>query len=471
MGPRSLSPDTSGSRRRRWRVSRWPSFVAGAGAAWALVALVGSGPRVQEAPRTEAASPVVEAPSRVSRAEEDLRRTPVVRAVEKVAPAVVSITTEVARTDPFFGTRRTESSEGSGVVISADGVILTNNHVIAGATRILASFATGSTVAVDLVGTAPELDLAVLRIPAASIDQPLTSVDVGSSHQLLLGEPVIAIGNPFGLGHTVTTGVVSAVSRSIKTDEHVYQDFIQTDASINPGNSGGPLLDVTGRLIGINTAIRPDAEGIGFAIPVDRAVKVARDLIQYGTVQIPWLGVDLDDVALRTTDGRRIAVQVSRVFPESPAQRAGLQVGDILLKVDGREINGRSDLNAHLAAFAPEHTVSVEGLRRGAGFAQQVTPINLPSAVVDRVLADVLGVRIIDSPDGRAVSLQSLDPNGAMARRGLQAGDRILAVNGTPTKDSTTLRKTLAHIKSGHRGSALFLIQRRDIVASISAPI
>jgi serine protease Do len=394
----------------------------------------------------------------------------VVEAVEAVAPAVVSITTQVPQTDFFYQTR-TDSSEGSGVVIDASGVVLTNDHVIRGANRITATFADGQSFPADLVGTAPELDLAVLRIRSAPDNPPLTAVEVGASGELLLGEPVIAIGNPFGLGHTVTTGVISAVSRPLETDDRVYQDFIQTDASINPGNSGGPLLDVTGRLIGINTAIRPDAEGIGFAIPVDRAVKVARDLIQFGTVQVPWLGMDLEDIAVRSPTGRRVAVRVVQVFPDSPADRAGIQTGDLLLGIDGRELHGRADLNAHLAAFDPGRDFRIERARSGKRSTLQVSTTPLPDSAIDRSIEVVLGVRLSDTPDQRGVRVQALAPEGSLARQGLRVGDRILGVNGQPTPTVEALRTQLGRVKSGHRAAALFTIQRRTQVGRISAAL
>ena len=398
------------------------------------------------------------------------RRTPVVKAVEKVAPSVVSITTEITQTDLFFQTR-TGSSEGSGVVLSADGVVLTNDHVIRGADRITATFSDGRSYDAELVGTAPELDLAVLRIVPPASDPPLTAVDVGTSGALLLGEPVIAIGNPFGLGHTVTTGVVSAVSRPLETDDRVYQDFIQTDASINPGNSGGPLLDVTGRLIGINTAIYPQGRGIGFAIPVDRAVKVARDLVQFGTVQVPWLGVDLDDIAIRTATGRRIAIRVTRVYPNSPAARIGLSPDDLLLRVDGRELHGRSDLNAHLAAYDPGRSFSLDVLRAGQSLDIKLATTPLPEQSIDRSIQTVMGAEIAAAPDRRGVLLRQLDPRGSLAQRGLRPGDRILAINGHATPTVEAFRTQVGRVKSGHRPSALFTIQRRMHVARVSAAL
>jgi S1-C subfamily serine protease len=196
------------------------------------------------------------------------RSNPVVEVAARAAPAVVSIGCEVPTQSPFqifYSGRSTSTSQGSGAVIRADGVVLTNAHVVEGATRITATLPDETSYEATVVGLDSELDLAVLQLEGA---QGLPTIPLGSSSDLLLGETVIAIGNPFGLGHTLTTGVVSSRSRTLEVGERVFQDYVQTDAGINPGNSGGPLLNIHGELIGINTAIRRDAENIGFAIPV-----------------------------------------------------------------------------------------------------------------------------------------------------------------------------------------------------------
>lgn len=417
-----------------------------------------------------AGAPLVEPDLAVSKEQarpvDPARRTEVVRAVERVAPAVVSITTESARVDPFWGSQSRGSSEGSGVVIDAVGVVLTNAHVVERATRIVASFADGRRVEAELLGVAPELDLAVLQLRASG---GLVAAPVGSSAGLLLGEPVIAIGNPFGLGHTVTTGVVSATSRPLRTDERVYQDFIQTDASINPGNSGGPLLDITGQLIGINTAVRADAEGIGFAIPVDRAMKVARDLLQFGRVQVPWLGVDLGDVDLRGPSGRVAAAQVRAVHAGSAAEAAGLRPGDVIRAVDGRPVQGRADLNAWLAAQEPGRAVQLGLLRGELQLERVVTTGQLPDAVVEQAVAVVLGATLADR--NGVVIVEKVHPGGAFAERGLRAGDQLLAVNSEPAPTVAAFKLLIARAKSGHRSEALITVRRGEFPARIPFPI
>jgi len=395
-----------------------------------------------------------ETPAETPATPDPVRRTPVVEAVERVAPAVVSITTTTQVNDPFAGLfgPRVASGEGSGVVIQPDGVVLTNAHVVNGAQQIVATLTDGSQYEARILGLDPELDLAVLRMEGVS---GLTAVPIGTSADLMLGEPTIAIGNPLGLGHTVTTGVISAVSRPLRTDWRVYQDFIQTDASINPGNSGGPLLNAHGELIGINTAIRPDAQNIGFAIPVDRAMKVARDLLTFGTVQAPWLGIDLVDV--RTDRHGGTAPRVERVYDGSSAEKAGLRPGDILLTLEGRAVQSRADVNAYLASFDPGRVLKLTWTRGGAQMSGAVRGERLPDAVVDHVLADMLGVAVVDRS---GVVVATVLPNGAFDRSGLRVGDIIAAVNDQEVHSTDEFRLALAQAKGGHRTSALFTIRR-----------
>jgi len=420
-------------------------------------------PPTPEAPGPADPRPLLDAP--VSRVEDPVRRTPVVEAVERVAPAVVSITCEIPTSDPFLLLRggRSSASEGSGVVIDADGVVLTNAHVVEGAHRIQATFADGRQLQADVIGLAPELDLAVLRLRGAA---GLTAVPRGSSASLLLGEPVIAIGNPLGLGHTVTTGVISAVARPLETDARVYQDFIQTDASINPGNSGGPLLDARGHLVGINTAIRADAQGIGFAIPADRALKVAEDLVTYGQVRIAWLGVAVEDVVFTRGRERQAA---PRVLDGRPGT---LQRGDVLLAVDGRPVQGRADLNAYLSSRTPGDRVQVEVVRDGVSRTIEVETASVDEAAVSRSIDSVLGVGLHPQPPrGGGVLLASARREGAAARRGLRPGDVILAVNGAPTSSPSALEDAVRQARSAHRASALFTVRRGDVVGRITLPI
>jgi serine protease Do len=407
------------------------------------------------------------------------RYTPVVAAVQAVAPAVVSITTEVPVSDPFGffyrqGQSTTSRTEGSGVVIDPQGIVLTNAHVVQRASAIRATFADGNTYEADVLGITTDLDLAVLRLKGAPKD--LKVAPAGSSADLMLGEPVIAIGNPFGLGQTVTTGVVSAVHRALETEERVYQDFIQTDASINPGNSGGALIDIEGRLIGINTAIRPDAQGIGFAIPSDRAVKIAKDLTMFGTVQIPWLGIDVNDVTVSDAGGQRTAVQIERVYPQGGAAEVGMQRGDLVLSVDGKPIYGRADLNAYLASFEPGSSVALETTHGSTRRTVKLATRKLAPEVVAESMGQVLGVRVADAPPakngqkGGAVVTQVIS-GGAFAQAGLKTGDVILAINGQTIANASDVERSIGEAKSGHYPSALLTIRRGNAKGQINLAI
>ena len=296
------------------------------------------------------------------------RESPVVRAVRKVSPAVVNISSSYEirkRSNPFSGfgmnpffeeffkdffdprfeRRRKSTSLGSGVVIDGKrGFILTNAHVIERAGKIKVVLQDEREYEAKIVGADPDSDLAVLKIES---ENDLPSVEMGSSEDLMIGETVIAIGNPFGFSHTVTTGVISAVNRSVRTKDKVFLDFIQIDASINPGNSGGPLLNINGDLIGINTAIYAKAQGINFAIPINKAKKIISDLIQFGEVIQAWVGItvqklDAELASYLKVPGKK-GVMVQAVEPQSPARKAGLQEGDIILSIGKKKIAAAID--------------------------------------------------------------------------------------------------------------------------------
>jgi len=373
----------------------------------------------------------------------------------------------------FYRQGTTSRTEGSGVVIDPQGIVLTNAHVVQRASAIRATFADGNTYEADLLGITTDLDLAVLRLKGAPKD--LKVAPTGTSADLMLGEPVIAIGNPFGLGQTVTTGVVSAVHRALETEERVYQDFIQTDASINPGNSGGALVDIEGRLIGINTAIRPDAQGIGFAIPSDRAVKIARDLMMFGRVQIPWLGIDVNDVTVSEEGGQRTAVQIERVYPQGGGASAGLERGDLVLSVEGKPIYGRADLNAYLANFQPGQSVALDTTHGATRRTVKVATKKLPPEVVAQSLGQVLGVRLADAPPGkngqRGAVVSEVISGGAFAKAGLRTGDVILAINGQQITGASDVERSIGEAKSGHYPSALLTIRRGNAKGQINLAI
>ncbi len=308
----------------------------------------------------------------------------------KAVPSVVNIsaTKEVRRRSPmlddpafrrFFGDRfntpETQLSLGSGVIVSREGFILTNDHVVDGVTEIRVTLNDGRTVPGKIVGTDPETDLAVVRISAPG----LTPITFGQSDQLKVGDIVLAIGDPFSVGQTVTMGIVSALGREI-SGANPYGSFIQTDAAINPGNSGGALVDAAGNLVGINTLIFSRSggyQGIGFAIPVSLAKKVMEEIIETGAVTRGWFGVEVASITPELAEslglsGTRGAI-VGGIERGSPAERAGIRLGDVIVRVGERPV---PDMNAALNAIAdipPGKSVPVTVLRRNQEVGLTVT--------------------------------------------------------------------------------------------------
>ena len=419
-----------------------------------------------------------------------LRRTATVRAVEKVGPSVVNITSErvVTRSpfggaagDPlfdrffrdFFEPRENDSTQslGSGVVIDAAGHVITNEHVVNRASRIRVSLADGRELDARLVGADRKNDLAVLRIQAAD---ELPWVEPGTSSDLLVGEPVIAIGNPFGLSNSVTTGVVSALNRSFRVDEdQIFHGFLQTDASINPGNSGGPLLNAEGALIGINTAIYGGAEGIGFAIPIDTARRVARELIAYGEVQPPWVGFTFQSVddALHDVLGLPegvVGVLVNDVFTDGPAKAAGLRRGDIITHMDGRTLRSARSLYEMLEPTTTGQKLRVKVWRDGSTVDTTVEVSELPATVAHSLAEQRLGLRL--EPVGVAgFAVTRLEPGGAASRIGMREGDRILVMNGRLLRSEEDLRRSVHEL--GARAQARLIVLRDGARYSVALPL
>ena len=287
----------------------------------------------------------------------------VIAAIQKVEASVVNINTIRFERDAFLHVHPARGI-GSGFIIDDRGHILTNHHITAGSREIEVALTDGRAFEGKLVGSDPANDLAVVKIDA----HDLPVAELGNSSALRVGQTVIAIGNPFGLvgGPSVTVGVVSALDRHILA-ERVYENLIQTDASINPGNSGGPLLDLTGRVIGINTANIPGAQGIGFAIPIDTAKAVLEDIVRYGRVTRPWLGViGLDvsrELARRFNLAAESGILVMRIIPESPAERAGLQSGDVVATIEDKQVNSMEDLQKQIRARRAGDSVSLVVVR------------------------------------------------------------------------------------------------------------
>jgi serine protease Do len=344
---------------------------------------------------------------------------------------------------------------GSGVVATKDGYILTNNHVVDGADEVKVALQDGREFTAKVVGRDPKTDIAVIKIDA----KDLPAVPMADSEKVEVGDVVLAIGNPFGIGQTVTTGIVSATGRAggIGLD---YEDFIQTDAAINPGNSGGALVDSEGRLIGLNTAILSRSggnQGIGFAIPVNLARDVMENLVKNGHVTRGYLGVMIQDVtpalekefSLKDNQG----ALVSEVTPQSPAEKAGLKDGDVILEFNGRKVTDSRHLKLEVARVQPGNTVPVQILRDGLTKTLDVTVKQLPGteklASNDKQNNEdsgtLNGVTVADLDSNarqqfdlpataKGVVITEVDPNSAAAEAGLKAGDVIQEINRKPVR-------------------------------------
>ncbi len=398
------------------------------------------------------------------------RRTPIVEAVERIGPAVVNISAEKlvqqrrSSLDSFLGFDarprgyKTESL-GSGVILDASGVVVTNDHVISGASRIWVTTADGRELEAKLEGADADNDLAVLTVDAKN----LKAVKIGTTADLMIGETVIAIGNPFGLSNTVTTGIVSAVHRTVKGESgRNYSDFLQTDAAINPGNSGGALVNVLGELIGINTAIVGGANTIGFAIPIDRARRVVDELLHYGEVKSVWLGLRGTSVSLGADrplrpGARGQGLRVRSVYPNSPAARAGLEPGDVVVAIDGRLVEGRDDFDTALASAGTGRALVVVFRREGQERTARLTTERTPDDLGLEILRRELGVVVRDTKSGPMVS--AVTRGSPADGKGIDRGDLLLAVNNRKVKTVEELAKA---VEGGFSRSSLVLSVFRE---------
>jgi serine protease Do len=410
------------------------------------------------------------------------RRSEVVAAVERVSPAVVSVRVQMRvqmqqRLDPFewffrdFSEprrKRVETvSQGSGVIIDGTGYVLTNYHVVEAGGEIEIELVDGRRLPAQVVGSAPEQDLAVLRVKSA---EKLPYSSMGTSKDLMIGETTIAIGNPFGLSHTVTVGVVSALHRTIRTEDRVYTDFIQTDASINPGNSGGPLLNVDGQVVGVNTAIYGHAQGIGFAIPIDKARRIVDDLLRYGEVRRPYFGFEVQpmtvDLAHEIGANENQGAIVSSVDGQGPAASA-LRPGDVVTQVDSATISDDVELRQQLGDCAPGATATLTLIREGKTERVQLRAAVLdPEEALRRVERSIgLSVTELGASQARnrglpqsAMVIDRVKSGSPAANDGLLPGDWIRAVNSEPVLGKSTFGKAMA--RAYWRGQVVLLIQR-----------
>ena len=407
--------------------------------------------------------------------------------VELVSPAVVNIATkgvvEVKQNplfrDPFFrrffGDRipqqqRETASVGSGVIVdSVRGYILTNSHVIAHANEIVVTLTDRRRIPAKVLGSDPETDIAILKIKPSR----LTEVKYADSDKLLVGDYVIALGNPFGLGQTVTTGIVSALGRSGLGIEN-YEDFIQTDASINPGNSGGALVNLKGELVGINTAIIGPSGGnvgIGFAIPVNMARQIMDQIIEHGEIKRGRIGVQIQDLTRELADALKVnkdlGAVVSQVMPNSPAEKAGIQTGDVIIEMNGEPVIGSSDLRNKVGLLRVGDTVRIIAIRDGEEKnitmkvgAREEPKIASISDDIPKLKGATFGAVPKNHPlyeDVKGVAVLAVKEKSAAAKAGLVRGDIILSIN----KRRVTNAEMLISLAEKAKGIPLLLNIRR----------
>jgi serine protease Do/serine protease DegQ len=411
--------------------------------------------------------------------------------VETVLPAVVNISTRGRASmrenplmqDPFFrrffGAPETQprerqtSSLGSGVIIdAAAGHVVTNQHVIGNADEITVRLHDGRSVQAEVIGSDPNADIAVIKIPA----QGLTAIDLGNSDRLRVGDFVVAIGNPFGLGQTVTSGIVSALGRSGLGIED-YEDFIQTDASINQGNSGGALVNLRGELIGVNTAIVGPSGGnvgIGFAIPINMVLVLTRQIVEFGEVRRGRLGVVIQDLTRDLAEAFGIDMEhgavIAQVMPDSAAADAGLKEADVITAVNERPVKGATDLRNIIGLSRSDEEVEIEYFRNRQQMTVRVKlrPAEVAIGLGEKISQHLTGATLTDSEDGElaGVRVTGVEARSPAWKAGLRKNDLIVSINRERVKNIDDVRQVVSKHSTGvllqiKRGdSALFLVIR-----------
>jgi serine protease Do len=377
-------------------------------------------------------------------------------------------------------------AQGSGFFISEDGYLVTNNHVVEGGAEFTVVSDSGKEFDAKLVGTDPRTDLAVLKVDPDGAK--FTYVDFADDAQVRVGDWVVAVGNPFGLGGTVTAGIVSARGRDIGAGP--YDDFLQIDAAVNRGNSGGPAFNLGGQVVGINTAIfspSGGSVGIAFAIPASTAREVVQDLIKDGAVQRGWLGVEIQPVTPEIADSLGLTgdkgALVSNAQDDGPAKKAGVLAGDIITAVDGKDVASPKELARIIGAIAPGKAVDVTVWRSGKSETVKVDLGELPGAEKQAALqgsdetpsqtdqlAD-LGLTIAPSDDGKGVVVTNVDPGSDAADRGLQAGDVITNVNSKPIAGGSDIEKAMEDAAKAGRKAVLVQVSREDVSRFVTLPV
>ncbi|MCX7303281.1 MAG: Do family serine endopeptidase, partial [Hyphomicrobiales bacterium] len=377
---------------------------------------------------------------------------------------------------------------GSGFFISEDGYVVTNNHVVEGGAVFTVVTDSGKELDAKLVGTDPRTDLAVLKVDPEG--HKFTYVDFADDAKVRVGDWVVAVGNPFGLGGTVTAGIVSARGRDIGAGP--YDDFLQIDAAVNHGNSGGPAFNLNGEVVGINTAIFSPSGGnvgIAFAIPASTAREVTQDLIRDGAVQRGWLGVEIQPVTAEIADSLGLGTSdkgalVSNAQDSGPAKKAGVVAGDIITAVNGKDVASPKELARIIGAIAPGKPVDVTLWRDGKSETVTVDLGELPApdkqasleggddqapAQTDQ-LAD-LGLTIAPSDDGKGVVVTDVDPGSDASDRGLQAGDVITNVNSKPVSGGSDIERAMQDAAKAGRKAVLVQVSREDTSRFVTLPV
>ncbi len=417
---------------------------------------------------------------------------------ERVAPAVVSIQTSGTVSygsapglppglEEFFGgspwhqrgapRERRSEGEGSGFVISRDGYVVTNNHVVENMDEITVHFLDGSELDAEIVGRDPKTDIALLKVDPGETD--LATIALGDSEAIRPGDWVVAIGNPFGLEHTVTAGIVSAKHRRDVSPGQVqtYDDFIQTDAAINPGNSGGPLIDLEGRVVGINTMIRSNANTIGFSVPINQAKQILPQLRADGRVTRGWLGVQIQGVDQKIAEAFDLdearGALVAMVMPDTPAAEGGIQRGDVIIEFDGKPIDEWKDLPLVVANTPVDKDAKVVVIREGKKKAFRIRigrledTTELASVAPREEGAEAFGLRAqeltpalaeqLGLADETGVIVTDVDPEGPAAEAGIRRGDLIVEVDRKAVSNTRDLAKRL-----DGKDDVLVLVKRGD---------
>jgi len=371
----------------------------------------------------------------------ELRQSPIVKAVQRARGAVVNIRGEKTVPTPDQDLGRAEAGRrvngmGTGVVIDARGYIVTNHHVVDGVREIHVTQADGKRLTARLVARDPETDLAIIKVDP---EAELPVITLGKSSDLMPGETVIAVGNAYGYEHTVTRGIISALHRAVQvSDAQFYEDLIQTDASINPGNSGGPLLNIDGEMIGLNVAVRAGAQGIGFAIPVDKAAAAADRLLAAHMRKQAWHGMELAGDGPSEESG----LLVASVDEQSPAAKAGLEAGDVITSIAGQQTEQKLDFDRALLERKPGETVEVSIQRDGESRQLSLTLAAAPAAAkpVPTPAWEMLGVELKPIPDEAfrrqyqtryrgGLAVTSLRAGGPAAEQGIRTGDVLVGMH------------------------------------------